>query len=209
MRVLRIIAFWVFVFASVPLFAQGGRTGTSSSSGIGDSSSFSGVTNISAQAAAQGTFIGGGAPSAFVGIDEIYTSSSATRRSATSNTRRATTTSRPVARATAQRRTTQPGAARSNLMGNNSQFIRAVTSIDFDVPTVPALDRVTMSETLVSSLKRIEGIQDSRVTFQNSPTGTTAVLTGTVASKRESDVAKQYLLMEPGISRVENLLEIR
>ena len=210
MRDLGVISFLVIVFASAPLFAQGGRTNASSAGGLSDSSSTAGVTNIAAQASSQGTFIGSGAPSAFVGIDTIYAGSSASRRTSTnSSNRRVTTASRPVARTTAQRRTTQSGAARSNLMGNNNQFIRAVTSIDFDVPTSPALDRVTMSETIVSSLKRIEGIQDSRVTFQNSPTGTTAVLTGTVASKRESDVAKQYLLMEPGVSRVENLLEIR
>jgi len=64
-------------------------------------------------------------------------------------------------------------------------------------------------ETIESGLNRIQGIQDSQIVFKGSPTGATAVLTGTVASDRERRVAKQLLLLAPGVSRVENLLEIR
>jgi osmotically-inducible protein OsmY len=39
--------------------------------------------------------------------------------------------------------------------------------------------------------------------------GAVVVLTGTVASERERRVAKQLLLLEPGINRVDNRLEIR
>jgi osmotically-inducible protein OsmY len=60
-----------------------------------------------------------------------------------------------------------------------------------------------------SHLTRVNGIQNGQVSLTSSSSGTTAVLTGTVASEGERRVAQQLLLLEPGINRVENLLEIR
>ena len=209
-RVLTLISFLVLVLTSVPLLAQRSSTGSSNAGSIGDNSAFQGVTNVSEQAAAQGSFVGSGRPSAFVGIDEVYTGSSASSRSSANSSRRTTTTSRPAARTTMQRRAAQPGAARSNMFGgSNNQFIRTVTSIDFDVASPSPQNRLIMAGAVESSLNRIQGIQDGQVTFKDSPTGTTAVLTGTAASERERRVAQQLLLLEPGIHQVENLLEIR
>jgi len=200
---------------SVPLFAQSsGRssssTGTSSvgtssiSTGFGDS--YQGVENVSETAV--GTFIGSGAPSAFVGIDEVYNAGSSNASRVASN-RRPTTTTRTTRPITQSRTAARPSATRSNSMGNSNQFVRAVTAIDFDV-TPPSLSGLwSTTGSVESGLKRIQGMQDSRVMFKSSPMGTTAVLTGTVASERERKVAQQLLLMEPGVSRVDNLLEIR
>ena len=207
MRIFALVSFLVFILAPVPLSAQGGGgNNTSSSTGIGDSSAFQGVTNISEQVAIQGSFIGSGRPSAFVGIDEIYTGSSASSRSSASNNRRTTTTSRPVTRTTAQRRVgMNTGVAQLGRNANNP-LVRELTSIDFDIVMSPSRKLPTTVET---HLTRIQGIQDIQVMFKDSPVGTTAVLTGTVASERERRVAKQLLLLEPGISQVENLLEVR
>jgi len=212
MKALKIVAFFILFTAPMSLFAQqsgGGGTSSSLSTDFGSTyqgADSQGVENVSAQ----GGFIGSGIPSGFVGIDDFYYSGGSSNANRATSARRQTTATRATVRPTAQRRTTMAsGAARSNLMGNNTQSVRAVASVDFDVPTASAQARVLAVDTVTSDLKRIQGFQDGQITLQSSPTGTTAVLTGTVASKRERDVAKQLLLLEPGISRVDNLLEIR
>jgi len=209
-----IILFFVVLVAPMPLFAQqtgGDTTGSGSTaasstinSEFGDA--YGGVENVAA--AAQGTFVGAGRPDAFVGNTDIYSIyGSTTNRSASSAAARRTTT--PTARrttTTAARRATTTAARTSQTGAGTDQTIRSVTSMDFDVAIPSQRIQPATAETLVN---RIQSIQDSHVSFRSSSAGTTAVLTGTVASDRERRVAQQLLLLEPGINRVENRLEIR
>ena len=206
MRVSGIILFLVCLVAPVPLVAQqsGGGTRTTGGASTGSTfgESYGGVENVSAQAA--GTFIGGGRPTAFVGTTEIYATSSA-RATSTSRQAAPRTTVRPASTAT-QRQATMSSAGRNNQTGStNNQTIRSASSLDFDFVMPP--QRVQLIT--AAHLNRVPGIQDSQITFISSPNGTTAVLTGTVASDRERRVAQQLLMLEPGIHRVENRLDIR
>jgi len=194
MRTLGIIAFLMFVFAPVALFAQG--------SGVsGPSTSDFQVENQSEQ----GGFIGSGRPTAFVGVDEIYNTSSS-RSSATRSNSRITTTTRPRTTASAGQRRLGATAGTYQMGSYSNQSIRSITSLDAEMEVPSAQRSLPM---IGAQLTRIRGIEDSQVSFTQSPTGTTAVLTGTVASERERRVAQQLLLLEPGIHRVENRLEIR
>jgi hypothetical protein len=209
MKIVRIISFFVFLVVPMSLYAQQGGGTTTSSISTDFGGSYGGVQNVSEQSV--GTFIGGGRPSfGFVGNAEIYNTGS----SRSANTARQATTARTATAArsvtaTAARRVTTP-ATRAGQLGANNQVIRSATSIDFDFVIPTTRLQPAMIET---SLNRVPGIQESRVTFSNSPSssplGTTTVLTGTVATDRERRVAEQYLLMEPGVSRVQNLLELR
>ncbi|MDR0328399.1 MAG: BON domain-containing protein [Planctomycetaceae bacterium] len=205
MRIFGIISFLVLVFTPATLFAQG--SGTSGGGTSSSSASSTGVSDVQVEnQSEQGGFVGSGRPTGFVGIDEIYSTSSSRRTTtARSNSRVTTMTRSRAATSTMQRR---PGTmAGTSLMGSsNNQSIRSVTSLDAGMMVAPVQRPLPMIE---AELTRIHGIQDSRVSFTPSPTGTTAVLTGTVASERERRVAQQYLLLEPGIHRVENRLEIR
>ena len=208
MKIFGIVSFLVFFVASVPLFAQQSGTSSTATSSINTEfgGSYGGVENVSAQAV--GTFVGGGRPTTgFVGMTEIYgTGSNRSSGSSRTSTAARTTTARPVT-TTAQRRATTPTSRAAQTGGVNNQTIRSATSIDFDamIPS-PQIPPTTVATHLNS---RIPGIQGSQITFRSSPMGTTAVLTGTAASERDRKVAQQFLLMEPGISRVENLLELR
>jgi len=94
----------------------------------------------------------------------------------------------------------------ASALGNtNTQTIRSTTSLDADM-VVPHVRQPLKAE---MQLARIRGIRDCQVSFADSPMGTTAVLTGTVASARERRVAEQFLLLEPGVNRVDNLLQVR
>lgn len=208
MRIFGIVAFFVLLVLPVSLFAQ--QSGSSSSSigeGFGESSGVQNAGVQNASAAAVGTFVGGGSSTiGFIGTTDIYSSSSNSSRtsSATRRTTTARTTTARSATTTAARRATTT-TARTSTTGTNSQAIRSITSIDFDF-VIPS--QGVQPTTLGTQLSRV-GIRDSQITFNNSPMGTTAVLTGTVASENARKVAQQLLLLEPGINRVENLLEIR
>ena len=201
-RIFGIVSVLVFLVTPVSLFAQpGGVAGVASSISTGFGDTFGGVQNVSEL----GGFIGGGRPTTgFVGTTEIYNTSS-NRATGTARQNTVARTVRPVT-TTAARRAVTP-ATRGTLAGNlNNQAVRSATSIDFDF-AMPS--REMQPTTVATHLNRVPGIQNSQVTFTSSPMGTTAVLTGTVASDRERRVAQQLLLLEPGINRVENLLEIR
>lgn len=205
MKTFGITLFLTLVVLPVSLFAQSGSVG-SSSIGSGSTSTLTGggVENLSVT----GGFIGGGRPDAFVGTTDIYqtssASSSSTRASRTSRTATATTRPRTTTAAMAQRRAGTMGGISS--LGSNNQVIRSLTSLDSDMAIFPIQRPQPAVNT---SLARIQGIQDYRVTFIQSSLGTTAVLKGSVPSERERKVAQQILLLEPGIDRVENRLEIR
>jgi len=194
MKFYGVVPFLMLVIFSGSLFAQN----TGGISGIGSGNSTVQVENQSEQ----GGFVGSGRPTAFVGVDEIYNTSSSTRRSSA----RTATTARPRTATSAAQR--QPGAARmsSALGSNNTQTIRSTTSLDADMAVPHVWQSLTTAEV---QLARIRGIRDGQVSIAKSPMGTTAVLTGTVASERERRVAQQILLLEPGINRVENLLQVR
>ena len=198
MKFLGIVPFLVFIVLSGSLFAQnvGGTTG------IGSMNSTVQVENQSEL----GGFVGSGRPTAFVGIDEIYNTSSSTRRTSSSSAARTATTARPRTAISAVQR--QPGAARtSSAFGyTGTQTIPSTTSLDLDMAVPHVRQPLTTAET---QLTRIRGIRDGQVSFTDTPMGTTAVLTGTVASDTERRVAQQLLLLEPGINRVENLLQVR
>jgi len=203
MRVFAIVLFLMLIVAPAPLFAQQSGGGSTSTSGSASSGTSDTVTNVSAE----GGFIGSGKPAAFIGVDQIFdansarsTTSSAARRQTTTTTRRATRTT-----TTAQRRTATAGGAAQ--LGSSTQTIQSVSALDLDIAG-PALQRPPQM-TVEANLTRIRGIQNGQITFADSPTGTTAILTGTVATEGERRVAKQLLLLEPGINQVENLLEIR
>jgi hypothetical protein len=199
-----IVLFLTLVVLPVSLFAQmssSSSTASSTTSTSTNTGTSGGVENISAA----GGFIGGGKPDAFVGTAEIYQTSSAPRSaSRVSNSRTTTTRPRTTTAAMAQRRAGMTGGISS--LGSSNQVIRSLTSLDSDM----AISPMQRPQPAVNeSLARIQGIQDSRVSFSQSPLGTTAVLGGTVSSERERRVAQQLLLLEPGIDRVDNRLEIR
>ena len=201
MKFFGIVPFLLFVVVSGSLFAQstGGTTGT----GLGDS-----TLQVENQSELGG-FIGSGRPTGFVGVDEIYDTTSSARRSSSSSSSRSsrlTTTARPRTATSASQR--QQGAARAcSAFGNiDTQTVRSITTLDADM-VVPHVRRSPTVGKM--QLTRIRGLQDCQVSFATSPKGTTAVLTGTVASERERRVAQQLLLLEPGINRVENLLRVR
>ena len=197
MRFLGIVPFLMFVIVSGSLFAQ--TAGETSAAGSADST-FQ-VENQSEL----GGFIGSGRPTGFVGTDEIYNTSSTRSTSSRSNAR-TTTTTRPRTTTSAVRRP-QGTARTSSALGNTStQTIRSTTSLDADM-AIPRMRRPLTNAEM--QLTRIRGIQEGKVSFSDSPMGTTAVLTGTVASERERKVAEQLLLLDPGINRVENLLQVR
>ena len=200
MKFLGFVPFLVLVIVSGSLFAQ--STGGTASTGTGSDELALQVENQSEQ----GGFIGSGRPTGFVGIDEIYNTTSSARRSSSSSSARVTTAARPrTATSMAQR---QQGAARTySAFGNiDTQMIRSTTLLDADMAVSRGRQPLTIGE---MQLTRIRGIQDCQVSFATSPKGTTAVLTGTVASESERRVAQQLLLLEPGINRVENLLQVR
>lgn len=203
MRFLGIVPFLLLVAFPASLFAQGGGNTNAGTSGVSVTSEFQGVENV----AAAGGFIGGGSPSSFVGRDEIYRSGSSSRSTRSTNTTRlATTTARTrttVASATQRQTTRMTGISQ---LGTNSQTIRSTTSLDSDVNS---LSVQRSSPILETQLARLQGIQGSQITFTSSPAGTTAVLTGTVTSNSDRRVAQQLLLLEPGINRVDNRLEVR
>ena len=109
----------------------------------------------------------------------------------------------PVA-ATQRQAGTALGASQLGSLGN--QAIRSVTSLDFDSS---GLSMQRPLPTIETSLTRVQGMQGVQVSLADSAAGTTAVLTGSVSSERERRVAEQLLLLEPGVNRVENLLEVR
>jgi len=198
MKIFGFTLFLTFVVLPASLFAQ-------SVGGTSSGSSSETVTNLSEV----GGFIGSGRPEVFVGTGELFNSTSSTRN-ASSTTRarntRATTTQRRTATSTAamQRRAGTLGGFSS--LGSSNQTIRSITSLDSDIAVAPAQRPLPAVD---SHLSRIPGIEDGRVTFNQSSQGTTAIIKGTVASDRERRVAQQLLLMEPGIDRVENLLKVR
>jgi len=202
MKIFGTVALLMFVFAPMPLFAQNASTQGTGTTGSGLDSAPQ-VQNQSQQ----GGFIGSGRPVGFVGVDEIYNTSSTSRSSSSRGNSRVTTTSRPrtAASSTQRRQGTTTGNFQSGGT-SNTQSIRSTTSLDAEM-TAPSTRRPLPK--VEPQLERIHGLQDGRVTFVQSLAGTTAILRGTVASERERRVAQQLLLLEPGIHRVENLLEIR
>ena len=213
MKVLGIISFLVFLIAIAPvsLYAQqggafgGGVTAAASSISTGFGDTFGGVQNLSEQ----GGFIGGGRPAGFVGTMEIYNTGSS-RAASTARQNTVARTVRPVT-VMPQRRAATPVTRGALTGGLNNQTVRSATSMDlgFAAPSQGTSSQGIQPATIAAHLNRVPGIQDGQVTFTSSPMGTTAVLTGSVASDRERRVAQQLLLLEPGIDRVESLLEIR
>ena len=212
MRFYTMVPFLVLAAIPMPLFAQMASSAGSASSGQSASGQSNDlgidVQNVSEQASSRGEFIGSGRPTYFVGIDEVFSSTPA-RSTTNSAARRQTTPQRSTVRsstAAAQRRTgMMSGISQS---GNaNTQGIRSIST--FDLNAMTTLSQRPNQKVVEANLARIQGIQEGQITFTHSPTETTAVLTGTVASERERKVAQQILLLEPGINRVENLLEIR
>ena len=193
MREFRIVAFLMVVAFPALLYAQqsgAGATGTSTT-----------VENQSEQ----GGFIGGGAPDNFVGVHEIYLRNTRTTRTA-GTTRQTVATARPRTTTTAAQRQASTATRTATAQGTAGQTIRSATSLDSDI-VVPSIQRPLPE--IETNLSRIRGVQDGQVSFTSLPTGTTAVITGTVSTERQRRVAQQLLLLEPGINRVENLLEVR
>jgi len=202
MRISGFIAFLLFAAFPALLSAQGGAGATGQAgSGVTSPTVTTSVDN-QVEAAA---FVGGGRPDAFVGTTDVFTRTATTSRT----TRTVTTTARArTATATTQR---QAGTASRITAASGTQAgqtIQSATSLDFDFTLSPSSLQRTQPA-IATGLTRIQGIQDSQLSLTASPIGTTAVLTGTVSSDRARKVAQQLLLMEPGIQRVENLLEIR
>ena len=208
MRIL-MIASLILVVVPTSLYAQGMGT-SSSSSGTSSTSSFSDSTPGVENQAQTATFVGGGKPDAFVGTVDIYASFFGASRTARSTSRasaaRATTTSRPRTSATTSRVAGTTMGLTSQAGGVNSQTVRALTSFDdgFTFSTERAAQ-----PTIESYFARIQGVQDMQLSFTNSLQGATAVVSGAVPTVRERRVVQQMLLLEPGIDRVDNRLEIR
>ena len=194
-----IVVFAIIVGMSFPASAMA-QQGSSSSSGLMSGSS--GLSESSAPSLGLQTFdevgntslVGVSGNSAFIGVDSYFESGSL-------GSRRTNTAS------TSTRRTTTSMARRSSvsrsMMGNrsNTSEIRSSATV--------AIDGVAMERTPQLSTPVARQFADKiNVTFQNEPSGTTATMTGTVTNEHQSRVARQLLLLEPGIYKVNNELKV-
>lgn len=191
-----------------------GNLGSSSSSSDSSSSSspsqlgedvtvpeFQGFESISNQ-----DFIGrqnSNAP--FVGREEVFNSSTtrgSTRTTpSTTATRRVTTTSR---RTTGTR---SMSTARTGTTGGRE--VRAATTTDFAFSPMEVSNRETSFRTRLGRLPNFRAIPEQvDIKISQTPTGTVATLSGTVSTERDRRLAKQLVLLEPGIDRVENNLVV-
>ncbi|MDR3183379.1 MAG: BON domain-containing protein [Planctomycetaceae bacterium] len=189
-------------------------TGTTSSTGSSDSA-FSGSTDSSAFSETVETptyqglednssrgFIGSSAPGGFVGVDEIYDSFAPAN---STNSRSATTTTRRTTASTTRRTTTNRNLTNRTSSSNSQQLVRSSAVTDFDYVRPQTAQRITAMQT---HLQRIRGLQGESVNIEQTPSGTVVTLTGTVKSERDSKLARQLILLEPGIDRVENKLTV-
>lgn len=82
---------------------------------------------------------------------------------------------------------------------------RARLRVDFDYPALPEETlTVALSERLRSAMSRLEPLPDVKVTVLDR----TAILEGAVSSHRSRALAEQLVRLEPGVSRIENRLEV-
>ncbi|MDR0521836.1 MAG: hypothetical protein LBH00_08315 [Planctomycetaceae bacterium] len=217
MRTILAVLLLVMIF-SAPVSAQTENFGNTGSSGSGSSSSGSSSSSSSFSSGLSSEliptsqaidnpsnreFIGAAVPGGFVGTDDVNASSSTTSSRRQSSTTTARTTSRTT---TARRTTAAAGTAGRTASSTSGTSVRAATSTDFEFTPVYAAERLTVIQ---NRLTRIPGIAQGQIALQNSPAGTTAVLTGIVKTEKERKLAKQMLLLEPGIDSVDNRLEVR
>ena len=77
--------------------------------------------------------------------------------------------------------------------------------VDFDYPTPEPAKLSATLQGVMSRAKRLE----SRVPYEVSMTGRTAILRGEVGTARDRVVAEKLVLLEPGVSQVQNELTVR
>jgi len=92
---------------------------------------------------------------------------------------------------------------------SNSRTVRAATTTDFAFSPMEVGNRTAEFQTRISRLPNLRVVPEQvNIKLEGTPEGNIATLTGTVPSERERKVMKQLLLLEPGIDKVENKLEI-
>ena len=160
--------------------------------------------------AERGGFIGSGRPDAFVGVDEIYHS---TTRSSGASRQQTQTTRRPAATSSPAQRNTGTMTGMTQTGSGSDQTIRSSTRPELSrVDDASSNVQATLQRSIPAmetSLARIQGLRHGQVSLYTTPTGTTAILTGSVASPQDRRTAQHLLLLEPGINRVENQLDVR
>ncbi|GHT17930.1 hypothetical protein FACS1894189_4790 [Planctomycetales bacterium] len=187
---------------------NGSSTGTSGSgSGAGTSSSDSSFstdfgTTIETptaqefdQPASRG-FIGSGKPDGFVGVDEIYESTSS---NSSSSNRQTVTSNRSTNRQTVRRTTNRTSTSSRTSGTSGGRTVRAATTADFDYISVQPSQRTVE---MLSHLSRLPNLEDVEIQLGSTPGGTVATLTGTFTSEKQKKLATQLLLLEPGVDKV-------
>ncbi len=94
-------------------------------------------------------------------------------------------------------------------MGNTNNQQRGATlripmRIGFSLPVSVVLERATKFESRLPNIPGLEKIRGVEVKLA----GRTAILQGTVATDRERDLIARLAMLEPGISAIENELEV-
>lgn len=208
-------------------FAQSSGTGSGTGTGTGSGSSGSGSTIGSGgdigsgsqfQSAstapefegfqgveANSSFVGVNDSVPFIGREEVFgTSTSSTRtsnvRSMSSSSRRTTTTRRSTSRSMTA------GRSGSTTSGRE---VRAATTTDFAFSPMEVGSREASFRTRMGRLPNFRVIPDQvSIQLAQTPTGTVATLSGTVPSTRDRRLIQQLVLLEPGIDKVDNKLEV-
>jgi hypothetical protein len=196
---------------SVSAQSYGDSTGSSESNGSGSSSS--GSSSNSSLNADFGTtietptapefeqpsnrgFIGSGKPDGFVGVDEIYESTSS---NSSSSSRQTVTSSRSTSRQSVRRTTSRTSTAGRTSSTSSSRTVRAATTVDFEFTPVQPNQKTAE---MMLHLSRLPNLGNVEIQLGNTPGGNVATLTGTFASEKQKKLATQLLLLEPGVDKV-------
>lgn len=91
-----------------------------------------------------------------------------------------------------------------NGQGRQNREIRAILQVDFDTPALTSSRVAEQAQKILLKVKPLQGLGTIQVGVQNR----VAVLRGTVHSERARKLAEQLVLLEPGISGVENELQV-
>jgi hypothetical protein len=98
----------------------------------------------------------------------------------------------------------QQGQGQNGANGRNNREIRAILQVDFDTPALAPGRVAAQAQKVLVRAKPLQGLGTIQVGMQ----GRLAVLSGTVHSERARKLAEQLVLLEPGISGVQNDLQV-
>lgn len=189
-------------------------TGSSSGSGSGSIGSDTGMGQSLGSTAASDVdrfegvaandFVGINDSAPFVGRERPFETSSSTR---TSNVR--STSTRSTSRTTSSRTSTSRTNIGRTSGTSNQTGVRSMTSTDFAFSPMEVGHREATFQYRLNRIPNLRSLPNQvQVKIENTTTGNVATLKGTVSSERDRKIAKQLLLLEPGIDKVDNHLVV-